>query len=275
MPCFIGGVLWGSRWLVDLDLPCRELEAAQVKEMELSGALLTSRELMMRLMCAQSNSSFRNDGSNQRTTIAASKRHRSSSQGTVTKEDNRNEECRVVAVCQYDSRPSSSCSDMCIEQTPSVKRVLKLEPHHSECVQQSWYVCRTLNGADVESFSAGKTVLEEKLAEVQQAIRDCQEEVNQKEKQRNAAWEQWRAAHEESSSSRLLLQHIRAEQQLKQAVDSAMGQLKVPMIHTHSVAARGHGHDLSLCLVVNVTPGKCTGSASLTHLAHLKRLVDY
>jgi F0F1-type ATP synthase membrane subunit b/b' len=77
----------------------------------------------------------------------------------------------------------------------------------------------------------GKNALEEKLPELQRALQDCQQTVDKMRKERHVAWEQWRTAHEESASSRLLRQHMQAEQQLQRALDAAMGQMQVHMLH--------------------------------------------
>lgn len=70
-------------------------------------------------------------------------------------------------------------------------------------------------------------VLEEKLPAVKRAVEECYDVVRKTAKERAAAWEQWQAAQEESSSSRLLRQHIQAEQQLQRAMDCAIGQMQV------------------------------------------------
>jgi hypothetical protein len=58
-------------------------------------------------------------------------------------------------------------------------------------------------------------------------VQDCQRAVSESAKKLTTAWEKWKAADEDSRSSRMLLQHIRAEQQLQRAVDVAMDQLQV------------------------------------------------
>lgn len=98
------------------------------------------------------------------------------------------------------------------------------------------HVHRTRERTDADTFSAGRNFLEEKLPELHQAVQDCHEAVRKAAEERTAAWEQWKAAHEESGSSRLLRQHMRAEQQLQQAVNSAMGHMQVAVvIHTSPV----------------------------------------
>lgn len=70
-------------------------------------------------------------------------------------------------------------------------------------------------------------VAEDKLREAQQTVHKCHKEVLNAFKLRTTAWKRWRAAQEEYGSSNLIRQHIRAEQQLQHAADTALELMQV------------------------------------------------
>ena len=81
--------------------------------------------------------------------------------------------------------------------------------------------------ADVDKFSVGQNALEEKLPVAREEVQECSEVVRKASNERTEAWAQWKAAHDESASCRLLQQHLRAEQQLQRAVASSTSHMQV------------------------------------------------